>query len=400
MTQAASVANIPRSSGPNEPSEDAPKAKKNWLGWGLAIFILLGCFFFLDLEVIKTALARISGFDMVLILAICTADRLLMGFKWSLLLRIVDAGLPHWQAVKLFYQGSLSGVFMPSHVGGDILRAHWASKANGKAHETYASIVMERMLGLISAVNWAIAGGLFCVLWLQPAASWLWGGLALIGFVSANGIFLLSLHERVHVVILRFLAGSGKKRGKIAGILHRFYEAYSRFSQNRRALLINFGLTVIEHGLQMLTFFVIAMAIGVEIGLVLFIAASAIQMLLYRIPVAPDGWGVGELTAIAVYSVIGIAAEKAFMISFLGHIFVLVALLPGLYFLLRGHKLPDSREMARIEQERQKVAEVMQAELDAVQNGSSTEDASGHQRSAQSDSHHSSVNQASDMSRA
>lgn len=355
--------------GGTEPAE-MPKAKKNWVGWGLAIFILLGCLFFLDVDAMKTALARMSVFDMLIILAICTADRMLMGFKWSLLLRIVDAGMPHWQVIRLFYQGSLSGVFMPSHVGGDILRAHWASKVNGKAHESYASLVMERMLGLISAMNWAIIGGLFCVLWLQPAVIWLWITIAVIGFVVANGLFMLSLQESVHTVVLRFLSGRGKRFGKVAGILHRFYEAYSRFSRDRRALLINFGLTVIEHGLQMLTFFAIAMAIGVEIGLVLFIAATAVQMLLFRIPVAPDGWGVGELTAIAVYGVIGIAAEKAFTISFLGHIFVLIALLPGLYFLLRGNKLPDAGEMAKIEAERQSVAESVQAELDAVQRGS------------------------------
>ena len=349
------------------PQENKPAAKNNWLGWGLAIFILLGCFLFLDIGAMQAALAEMSAFDIIVILLIFTADRMLMGYKWSLLLRIVDAGLPHWQVIKLFYQGSLSGVFMPSHVGGDILRAHWASKANGKTNESYASLVMERLLGLLSAVNWAIAGGLFCVLWLQPDTAWLWVPLAILGFVAANGVFFLSLQEGVHRAILQFLAGRGGKFGKIAGILHKFYEAYSRFSQDTRGLLVNLGLTAIEHGLQMLSFFAIAMAIGVEAGIVLFIAATAVQMLLFRIPIAPDGWGVGELTAIAVYGVIGIAAEQAFTISFLGHIFVLIALLPGLLFLLRNKKIPDAREIAEIEEERQAVAEEIQAELQSVE---------------------------------
>ena len=241
-----------------------PKRKRNWLGWGLAIFILAGCFIFLDLEAIGAALMAMSAGEVVLILALFSLDRILMGYKWSLLLRIVDAGLPHVRVIKLFYQGSLCGVFMPSHVGGDILRAYWASRANGKAHETYASLVMERLLGLISAVNWAIIGCIVCLFWLQPPAASLWLTLALLGAIAANGLFLLSLTERTHNFILRLLANRGGKFKKIAAILHRFYEAYSRFSRDGRALAINFGLTVVEHGVQMLAFFAIAMAIGVE----------------------------------------------------------------------------------------------------------------------------------------
>lgn len=342
-------------SGITSGADPQPKNKRNWLGWGLAILILGGCFFLLDVDDVKAAVASISAFEVAIILALYTADRMLMGYKWSLLLRIAGANIPHLHAIRLFYQSSLSGIFMPSHIGGDILRAHWASKANHKTHENYASIVMERMLGLISAVNWALFGGLFCILWLKPDAALLWIGLGALALLSANALFLMSIHDSFHQIVLGLLAGKTGKLGKILNFLHRFYEAYSQFSKDRRALFYNFCLTLLEQGVQMLAFFAIAIAIGVEIGFWLFFAATAVQMFLYRIPISPDGWGVGELLAIAVFGVIGISAENAFSISFLSHVFVLIALLPGFFFLLRGSALPNEQEIQHIQEEQKEV---------------------------------------------
>jgi hypothetical protein len=67
-----------------------------------------------------------------------------------------------------------------------------------------------------------------------------------------------------------------------------------------------------------------------------FLAASAIYLMIYRIPIAPDNWGVGELTAIGVFGLIGIKAEAAFSFTFLAHILQVVVVLPGLLFLLQS----------------------------------------------------------------
>lgn len=46
-----------------------------------------------------------------------------MGYKWARLLRIVGVRTPMPRLIRIFYQANLSGVFLPSHVGGDLLRA-------------------------------------------------------------------------------------------------------------------------------------------------------------------------------------------------------------------------------------------------------------------------------------
>jgi uncharacterized membrane protein YbhN (UPF0104 family) len=57
-----------------------------------------------------------------------------------------------------------------------------------------------------------------------------------------------------------------------------------------------------------------------------------------RVPIAPDGWGVAELSAIGLYGLIGVSAEHAFAFTFLAHSLQLLVALPGLWFLITARE--------------------------------------------------------------
>jgi hypothetical protein len=61
--------------------------RPNRLGWILAGLILLGCVLFVDLDDVARTLGRLTPVELALLLLVSTADRLLMGYKWALLLR-------------------------------------------------------------------------------------------------------------------------------------------------------------------------------------------------------------------------------------------------------------------------------------------------------------------------
>jgi uncharacterized protein (TIRG00374 family) len=311
---------------------------RRWLGWALALLILVSCALFVDLQELLSGLARLGPGEVALLLLIATADRALMGYKWALLLRIVGVRLPIWRVIRFFYQASFSGVFLPSHVGGDLLRAYWVMEQSGAKHPVLASLVMERLLGLISAVNWAIFGGVALAAVLYPERAWLWCGAGLLAAAGANLAFALGLSDRVHGFVLGRL---GRYQGrKLVRLLHDFYAAYATFGTDRPALLLNALLTMLEQALQMALVYAIAVAIGLSVEPLAFLAATTLYMLIMRVPIAPDGWGVGELTAIGVYALIGIDATQAFSISVIGHIIPMLALTPGFIFLLHHNAEP------------------------------------------------------------
>lgn len=323
-SEISSVASAPESRAARETSP------RSWLGWSVALLVLAACVLFLDVDTILATVRKMRAQEVALVLALLTCDRILMALKWRLLLGIGGAHLPALSVIRIYYQSWLIGAVLPSHLGGDILRAHLVARRTGVAHPVFASVVMERVIGFVSAVNWAILGGGVLLYWLEPDLWPIWLSLGVLALLAFNGLFLGSLHASVHDFALGLLARYRQR--KLIGILHKFYGAYADFSCYPKTLLANFLLTVLEHGLQLLILFTIATSLGVQIERIVFFAAAAVQTLLVRLPIAPDGWGTGELAAIAVFGLIGISAAAAFTISMLNHVLGLVAGLPGFLF--------------------------------------------------------------------
>jgi uncharacterized protein len=323
----------------------SPRRKsRNWLGWGLAALIIVGCLFFIDVGQVVRVVRRMEGYAIVLVLLLLTADRVLMALKWRLLLGIGGAHLSPLAVIGIYYQGWLVGALLPSHVGGDVLRAHLVAQRTGVRHPAFASLVMEKLIGLLSAVNWAILGGIVLAVHLAPGYWALWLLLGLLVAVAFNGTFLLSLHQSVHDFALGLLARHQQR--KLLGLLHKFYDAYAAMSRHPRVLLANFLLTLLEHGLQLLIIFTIARSLEVHAETVLFFAASAVQTLILRIPIVPDGWGTGELAAIGAFGLIGIGAAAAFTISVIYRFLGLAAVLPGFVLFLLLPQEISRREVA------------------------------------------------------
>jgi uncharacterized protein (TIRG00374 family) len=242
------------------------------------------------------------------------------------------ARLSPWAAIGIYYRGWLVGAFLPTHLGGDLLRAHLVATRTGVVHPAYASLVMEKAIGFLSAINWAIVGGVVVGCALAPVFWGLWVGLGFVAALGVNGLFLLSLHPAVHARVLGWLGRH--ERLRLLGLARKLYDAYADFSRRPDVLVANFLLTVVEHGLQLLILFTIAAGLGVDVSAVLFFAAAAVQTFVLRIPITPDGWGTAELAAVGVFGAIGIPAATAFTISVLNRFLGVAAVLPGFMLFL------------------------------------------------------------------
>ncbi len=307
------------------------RTRRIWLQWGLVVVIFVSCVFFLDLGQVVTVLRRAPIQWLLFILGLWTVDRLLMAAKWLVLLRALRINLSFIKLVRFYYQGTFVGTFLPSGLGGDLLRAYWVSRSTGATHEVYASLLMEKIIGFLSAVNWALLGAIvFGLHSLSETATGLIGGLLIVFFLM-NGCFILSLQPRFQALTVRGLARI--PRFQFLNFFQRLIGAYLRFTKCRGTLVWNGFLTVCEHGLQLLIVLMMARSIGIEVDVIPFMAITAVHLLIYRLPISPDGWGVGEVTAIGLYGLIGVAPESGFALALLSHVLQMIVVLPGLWFL-------------------------------------------------------------------
>ena len=310
-----------------------------WLGWALAIVILVGCLLFIDPTEIAAALRRLSPQELAVLLLLASLDRILVGLRWGVLLRLAGVRLPLARAVRLFYQASFVGVFMPTHLGGDLLRAWWAVREGGAGHPVAASLVMERLLGLLSAANWAVVGAVVLAASRAPEHAWALAGLGLLAALAGNLLFALSLSGRTHAVVRRGLRRLG--RSGPARLLQHFYAAYALYGREPKGLLLGAMLALAEHGVQMLLILAIALSIDVAASPPALLAAATLFLFLVRLPLAPDGWGVAELSAVGLLGLAGVGAASAFSVSLVNHVVLMLALAPGLLLMLFGRwRLP------------------------------------------------------------
>ena len=149
---------------------------------------------------------------------------------------------------------------------------------------------------------------------------------------AAAALLALSLSGRVHGPALRRLGRPGGLG--LAGALHRLGTAYAGFGRDPRALLPAAALTVAEHGAQVGFVLAAALSLGVGAGPAALLAATAVYLLVARLPLAPDGWGVAELGAIGAFGLVGVAPAEAFSLSLVGRVVPLLALAPGGVLLL------------------------------------------------------------------
>ena len=129
---------------------DQPVKKK--VGLALRVAICIGLIAVIVWQVgglgaIGALLARIDPVYVVLALALYTADRALMTYKWLWLLASRGLMLPFFRGMKLYTASMVWGMFLPTSLGADAVRAASARRLGLNIDQILGSIMIERMIG-------------------------------------------------------------------------------------------------------------------------------------------------------------------------------------------------------------------------------------------------------------
>jgi uncharacterized protein (TIRG00374 family) len=294
--------------------------------------VLLG--FMVDLPAAWKAMAN-SRWEYFVWLAVwITIDRLVMTYKWRLLLVCRGLAIGMWESLKAYYIASFAGCFLPSTVGGDAMRVAAVSGPDRPSDLVAASVVLERALGFVAA---ALAAGLALVLlaglkvdlpkrvlWLSLAALAV-AGLAVVASLSGwLGAWLERLVEK------------SASRGKVLNWIARFLKAYNDYRQHRGTLLYFLVLSVAEQSVPVVGTWLTALAFQVNLSLLEAMAIAPLAHLFMRIPVSVSGFGVAEGLYVAFFSLIGLKPTDSFMLGLVANLSIVVTTVPGAFFYSKG----------------------------------------------------------------
>ena len=297
-------------------------------------FLIIAAFLayhFIDFKKFFAALSNLSFSYVLILLGIVTADRLLMAIKWFHLALGIGIRFPFLECIKAYYAASFLNYFVPTSLSGDILRAERMSKSVGQKKDVYASLLMEKGVGLISIVviSWF---GLFYFFreWNSPLKKNIAILLLLISIGVTIALFI-SLHPKIHARLINIL--NRYRVGKISDKIQRVYTAYLQFGRVKKHLFINFLVGLLENIVQFGIAYGATLGLGYEIGFIPFMAIMALATFVRRLAAYFDSWGFSETLTVAMFGLVGIEPSTALAIILLRHAVIVLGSLPGGLFL-------------------------------------------------------------------
>jgi uncharacterized protein (TIRG00374 family) len=305
-----------------------------WLRFAITILLCaLLLIFVVDARVVLDTLARIELPWALAAIGAFTLDRLLMSYKWGLLLEVRGYRIPLVQRLMVYCSAMMWGLALPSTVGADGIRIVLVRRFGVRVDDALATVLVERGIGFISALLMAVMGLIILRELLPENAAY--GQAALICSVcllAGSAMLLFSFSRRALTSLVRLLPRR-LAMGKAVHVLERLHAAYRSLATDRRRLAQFSALTFAEQVLLVACYGVVAVALQVKFSGWIMLAAVPLAILVSRLPISLDGIGIYEGIFMGIMSLGGVRAEDSLAVSVAARALQFVVWLPWWLFL-------------------------------------------------------------------
>lgn len=296
---------------------------------------------FLDLNLWIFALA----------IACYTIGQMMVALRWYLLLRTQHIHIGLAAAVRLHFLGLFYNNALPGAVGGDFVRAWYATKHTEKRWEAALSVFVDRGLGLMGMIVMAAFS-----YWILPLDSQI-GQLKLrpnINFFQSFGqspwIALSIAAGAATMAVLFLLTGRGQDLLRIA---HTFMtektsraivktrSAFELYCGSPLTIIWAFIITIICQILQIVGLSFVGENIGIPAPTKYYFVFLPISWVIGALPISPGGAAVVEGGLVFLFTRIpAVMPEQALALALYQRLAWLIASLPGAGIHLAGAHLP------------------------------------------------------------
>ncbi len=277
---------------------------------------------------------NINIYYFILLLALVTLDRIFMAYKWHLLLKIKDTSISLVSAIRTYYIGTFIGSFLPTTVGGDIVRVLKLHSEKRKGTDVLSSVILERMLGFIASAVLAPIAALFLISFFKLNIGRFLGIAGVLLF-----LFIILMLIPFSEAIFRKIDKNEKlSRNFLFNKFRNLYLSYAKYKNNKNILILFLALSILEQLVPVIGNYLASRALNLSIPFVYFLLIVPLVQLISRIPISFEGFGVNEGLLVYFFSLLGLSKTGAFTIGLLGHIAIIIATLPALFFYFKDIK--------------------------------------------------------------
>jgi hypothetical protein len=260
------------------------------------------------------------------------AAQVFSAIRWKLILG--EASPPLHYLVRLCLVGQFFSLFLPSAVGGDALRMVMLARNVEKSGEGVSSVFFDRLVGVFAMLIFLVVGaaaGRDLLPAVMPYLAWDVSGAMVamaigVAVIGCTGLFVLY-----------------RRWGKLNRLVAESVGLIQRLATSPLLLVRVVGWGLVVQGTYLAAWVVLAFALGFDLPFSLMLLAVPLVSLIAMLPISISGVGLREGLWLLILTPFGVPGEQAVGFSLLYFAaFVVVGLLGGAWFALRGASLPAS----------------------------------------------------------
>jgi uncharacterized protein (TIRG00374 family) len=267
---------------------------------------------------------------LVLIYSACVPGILFCTYKWKVLLQAQGINSPGFLRLwALYHMGGFFSNFLPSDIGGDLVRSYAVGRANNKQAESFAAVAVERISGFVAMIFYGIIGIFInCQLAVELNLIYIFAGSVFLVFV----FICLFLNRKFAKWLMKAFNYTPLK--KIVPKINKLYESFYLYKQKKYILFYVMILSFVFQLYAIWYPYALLITTGTHLSYFNFMLIFPAIMVISIIPITINSIGVREGAFVYFFSHMGISSSQALVLALLYRVGVLLpSLIGGLIYM-------------------------------------------------------------------
>lgn len=272
-----------------------------WAGTLLAVVLLFALLREGGWEEILSAMQKIEALDLLWVLILFLISRFATVWRWHVLLRSGGVDIRFWDSASLTFTGLFASNFLPTTIGGDVVRLAGIMQMGFDRAICLASIAADRLIGMLGMLMASPLG-----------VAYAWPVLT----AGSSGLSAAAVLDRPIRLLKRILL------------------TFSIWLKKPGSLLLSLMFTWVHMLCTFGSIYLFADDLGSHVSFWMIAGVWSLTYFITLIPISINGYGLQELSFTFLFSnVAGVTPAMSLTISVLIRAYLMISSLPGAIFL-------------------------------------------------------------------
>ncbi|MDD5281970.1 MAG: lysylphosphatidylglycerol synthase transmembrane domain-containing protein [Candidatus Omnitrophica bacterium] len=258
----------------------------------------------------------------------------ILGFlRWKMLLKSAGIIIPLKKLISAFCGGIFFSIFLPSTIGGDLVKAVDLVSHTQKAKQVIATVFLDRLSGYIGLVLVVLPAIMLGGPLIEDKIVYFSVAIIVIMLII---VLLLLFNSFIYNRITRFLSVPGA--GKIREAIKDMHREIHVFRNHKKMIVANLSLSLLIQALFPVSAYFVGLSLGVRIDLIYFLIFLPIIGAITLLPVSMGGLGLREGLYVVYFAKAGVIKQLALAMSLLSFSFIVFSgAIGGIIYVLTVH---------------------------------------------------------------